>query len=249
MFTNVSNDCCKIFMTVDANEVERRNFMQFRHEMKHEITFSDMMALRVRLSAVCKRDRHATDGKYLIRSLYFDNPNDSALREKNDGVLNREKFRIRYYNGDLSFIHLEKKVKRNSLGYKLSCALSAEEAQKISDGDMEWMKDDARELIRELYGKWRTGGFEPKTVVDYTREPFVFEAGNVRVTLDYNIRTGMSPKDFLNPECPTLAVQGNPIILEVKWDDYLPTIIKDAVRLENCRTGAFSKYAACRAYD
>ena len=223
--------------------------MQFRHELKHEISLSDMMALRARLSAVCKRDSHATDGKYFIRSLYFDNPADRALREKNDGVCNREKFRIRYYNGDLSFIHLEKKVKRNSLGYKLSCCLTADEAQKIADGDMEWMKDDGRELVRELYGKWRTEGFAPKTIVDYTREPFVFEAGNVRVTLDYNIRTGLSSTDFLNPDCPTLPVQGNPIILEVKWDDYLPSIIKDAVRLGNCRTGAFSKYAACRIYD
>ena len=86
--------------------------MQFRHELKHEISLSDMMALRARLSAVCKRDVHAKDGKYFIRSLYFDTPADRALREKNDGVCNREKFRIRYYNGNLGVIRLEKKVKR-----------------------------------------------------------------------------------------------------------------------------------------
>ena len=220
--------------------------MQFRHELKHEISLSDMVALRARLGAVCKRDSHATDGKYLIRSLYFDNPIDTALREKQDGVCNREKFRIRYYNGDLSFISLEKKVKRNSLGYKLSCRLTKEEAERIARGEFEWAKNDERALVRELYDKWRIGGFAPKTIVDYTREPFIFEAGNVRVTLDYNIRTGLSSTDFLNPDCPTVPVQGNPIIMEVKWDDYLPSIIKDAIHLENCRTGAFSKYAACR---
>lgn len=223
--------------------------MQFRHELKHEIGTGDMMALRARLGAVCKRDPHAVDGKYFIRSLYFDNPADSALREKICGVCNREKFRMRYYNGDLSLIHLEKKVKRNSLGYKLSCELTADEAQKIARGDMEWLKNDSRELVRQLYAKWRNGGFAPKTIVDYTREPYVFEAGNVRVTLDYNIRTGLSSTDFLNPDCPTLPVQGNPIILEVKWDGYLPSVIKDLIGLENCRTAAFSKYAACRAYD
>ena len=228
---------------------ERRNVMQFRHELKHEIGYADMLVLRARLGAVCKRDPNATDGKYFIRSLYFDTPGDKALREKLGGVRDREKFRIRYYNHDTSLIKLEKKVKRGALGYKLSCTLTKNEAQSIADGDMEWAKDDSRELLRQLYSKWRNERLAPKTIVDYTREPFVFAAGNVRVTLDYDIRTGLSSTDLFEPAYPTFPVRGDPIILEVKWDNYLPSIIKDAVRLENCRTGAFSKYAACRAYD
>ena len=82
--------------------------IQYRHEWKHEISYSDLLAIRQRLRAVAQADPHAIDGKYLIRSLYFDNLNDKALREKIDGVNLREKFRIRYYNGDLSLIHLEK---------------------------------------------------------------------------------------------------------------------------------------------
>ena len=84
--------------------------MNFRHEYKHEINYSDMIALRGRLRAVMKPDENGADGKYLIRSLYFDNIADKALREKLDGVNNREKFRLRYYNKDTSFIRLEKKV-------------------------------------------------------------------------------------------------------------------------------------------
>lgn len=223
--------------------------MQFRHELKHEISRTDMLVIRARLGAICGCDPHAKDGKYFIRSLYFDNPADRALREKLDGVRNREKFRIRFYNGDLSFIRLEKKVKRDSLGYKESCALSADEARAISQTDMEWMKNDDRPLVRELYEKWRNGGFAPKTVVDYTREPFVFSAGNVRVTLDYDIRTGLSATDFLNPDLPTLPVCGDPVIMEVKWDGFLPDIIRDAIQLGDRRAAAYSKYAACRAYD
>ena len=82
--------------------------MDFRHEWKHEVNYCDMLALRQRLGAVMKRDPHALNGKYYIRSLYFDNIYDKALREKLDGVNFREKFRIRYYNGDLSYIMLEK---------------------------------------------------------------------------------------------------------------------------------------------
>ena len=222
--------------------------MDFRHEWKHEINYSDMIILRQQLKAVMKRDENAIDGKYFIRSLYFDNISDKALREKIDGVNCREKFRIRYYNGDTSLIHLEKKSKINGLGNKQSANLSAEEAQKIVDGDFDWMIDCDRPLVQELYSKMKSQGLRPKTIVDYTREPFVFSAGNVRVTLDYDIRTGIYCTDFLNPDCITIPAGNAPIILEVKWDEFLPSVIRDIVQLESRHTAAFSKYAACRIY-
>ena len=92
-------------------------------------------------------------------------------------------------------------------------------------------------------------GLKPKTIVDYTREPFVYGPGNVRVTLDYDIRTGLACTDFLNPDAVTIQAAQAPIILEVKWDGFLPQIIKDAVQLENRHAAAFSKYAVCRMYD
>ncbi len=222
--------------------------MDFRHEWKHEINYSDMVVLRQRLKAVMKPDENAVNGKYFIRSLYFDNISDKALREKIDGVNCREKFRIRYYNGDTSLIHLEKKSKINGLGNKQSANLSAEEAQKIVDGDFDWMIDCDRPLVQELYSKMKSQGLCPKTIVDYTREPFVFSAGNVRVTLDYDIRTGLYCTDFLNPDCITIPAGNAPIILEVKWDEFLPSVIRDIVQLESRRTAAFSKYAVCRIY-
>lgn len=223
--------------------------MDYRHEWKHEISFSDMMILRQRLGAVMQRDKNAKGGKYFIRSLYFDNTADKALREKLDGVNNREKFRIRYYNLDPSLIHLEKKSKRNSLGSKESAELTAAEAQAIVDGDWEWMRDADRPLVRELYSKIQSQGLRPKTIVDYIREPFVYAPGNVRVTLDYDIRTGLRSTDFLNPDCVTIPAGDAPIILEVKWDAFLPSLIRDIVQLEGRHTSAFSKYAICRIYD
>ena len=222
--------------------------MKYRHEWKHEISYGDMLVLRQRLATVMKRDIHAIDGKYLIRSLYFDNASDKALREKVDGVNVREKFRIRYYNNNTSFIHLEKKSKVNGLCLKDSTVLYFEQAQAIANGDYGFMVNSGVPLIQELYSKMMSQGLKPKTIVDYTREPFVFAPGNVRVTLDYNIRTGMNCTDFLNPNCVTVPAGDAPIILEVKWDEYLPDIIRDAVQLPNCRVGAFSKYAVCRIY-
>lgn len=222
--------------------------MELRHEWKHEISYSDLLAIRQRLSVVGKRDVHAVNGKYLVRSLYFDNLSDKALREKLDGISCREKFRIRYYNGDTSVIHLEKKSKIGGLGNKQSASLTAEEARWIVDGKRDWMLHSERPLVQELYVKMTTEGLRPKTIVDYTREPFTYGPGNVRVTLDYDIRTGLQCVDFLNPECSTIPVPGDPIILEVKWDDFLPEIIRDAVQLDNRRVGAYSKYAASRMY-
>lgn len=222
--------------------------MKFRHEWKHEISYSDLITLRQRLRAVADMDPHAVNGHYEIRSLYFDNLSDKVLREKLDGVNRREKFRLRYYNRDTSLIHLEKKSKQNGLCSKESVLLSREEVRAVTEGRYEWMAGSDRKLVQELYCKMRSQGLKPKTIVDYTREPFVSSPGNVRVTMDYDIRTGLRCTDFLNPACVTVPVCDRQIVLEVKWDEFLPMVIRDAVQLEGRRTTAFSKYAACRIY-
>ena len=221
---------------------------QYRHEWKHQIDPSDCAAVRQRLRAIACADTHAEGGKYLVRSLYFDDSFDTALREKLDGVNRREKFRLRYYNGDLSLIHLEKKSKWNGLGSKFSASLSLQEAGQLLSGRLDWMMDSGRPLVQELYHKMKSRGLRPRTIVDYTREPFVYPPGNVRVTLDYNIRTGLGSTDFLNPDRITIPLPGTPAVLEVKWDQFLPAVIQDAVQLRGRQAAAFSKYAACRVY-
>ena len=222
--------------------------MTWRHEWKHEINVSDLLQLRQRLGAVMEKDSHAADGKYEIRSLYFDTPGDKALREKIDGVDRREKFRLRYYNRDHSRIWLEKKSRRGGLGNKQSTGMSGDEAQAVIENQWGWMMDSGRPLVEELYCKMKFQGLRPKTIVDYTREPFVYAPGNVRVTLDYHIRTGLYGTDFLNPDCVTVPAKDAPAILEVKWDAFLPSVIRDLVQLDGRRTSSFSKYAACRRY-
>lgn len=222
--------------------------MNFRHEWKIEINAADRIALRQRLNAVAGIDSHAVNGRYSIRSLYFDSPTDQALREKIDGVNRREKFRIRYYNGDTSLLRLEKKSKQNGLCNKQSAVISEAQAQAIVDGDLSWMMESNVPLVQELYSKMRTQGLAPKTIVDYVREPFVYRPGNVRVTFDYDIRTGICCTDFLDPACVTVPAGEAPIVMEVKWDAFLPDIIRDAIQLPGRRITAFSKYAQCRVY-
>lgn len=222
--------------------------MDYRHEIKHVISPGDAMSIRANLSAVARLDPHAQkDGCYLIRSLYFDDPDDTALQEKLDGVNERRKFRIRYYNDDLSYIMLECKMKRDGVGCKLQERLTLEETQRILNGDVAWLVTSNRPLLAMLYVEMKLRHLRPRTVVAYQRVPYVYGPGHVRVTIDWNIRTG-SPRDFLNPSALTLPLPDSTTLLEVKWDEYLPNIIRQATALRSRQPSAFSKYAACRVY-
>lgn len=223
--------------------------MDYRHEWKHQLNYGDFAALRHRLRSALPHDVHVgPDGTYHIRSLYFDTPGDRALREKLDGVNCREKFRIRVYNGSDAYIRLEKKSRRDSLGNKTSAVLTRGEAQAVVDGDLDWMACHREELVRELYHKMLYERLSPRTIVDYRREPFIFAPGNVRVTLDWDLRTGLRHTDLLDPAYPTVPA-GEPVyLLEVKYDQFLPDLIRDLVQLESRPAAAFSKYARCRIY-
>lgn len=222
--------------------------MDYRHEWKHNINYSDMIALRQSLQVIASPDKNAIDGRYHIRSIYFDNLYDTALREKIDGVNKREKFRIRLYNNDTSYITLEKKSKINGLCSKQINRLTLEEAKLIQAGEYEWMRKSDKPLVTEVFSKMQSQGIKSKTIVDYDREPYIYGPGNVRVTFDYNIRTGLMETDFLNPDCITIPAGDPVIILEVKWDEFLPDVIKNAIQLKGRQVSAFSKYVACRIY-
>ena len=183
-----------------------------------------------------------------MNSLYFDTPDNRALREKVNGVSRREKFRLRYYNSDTSTVLLEKKLKTGSLCAKLQTELTLEDTLALVQGKYKVFERNSPPLLLELYQKMAVQGLRPRTIVQYTREPFVYAPGNVRVTLDYHIRTGTISSEFLGPDCCTIPIPNNPAVLEVKWDSFLPSVIRDLVQNPGTRTAAFSKYAACRIY-
>ena len=223
----------------------------YRHELKYEISHVDYLAMRSRLMSIMSSDPHTDEnGLYQIRSIYFDNVYDKALREKEDGVAKREKFRIRWYNDDLSFVTLEKKMKINNLCLKYDATITEEECNKILSQDLEFMKSHPNELVRELYAKMRYQRLKPKVLVSYTREPYIYKPGNVRVTFDSNIRTSLFRQDYLAKDAINISSTEEPdnMILEVKYDAYLPGIIQDIIQCKNLRVQAFSKYGACRRF-
>ena len=220
----------------------------YRHEYKHEINTSDMITLTMRLNAAMKRDEYSSpDGTYAITSLYFDDVYDTALKEKINGVDRRDKFRLRRYNDNVDTIKLEKKSKRDDLCLKESATISGEDAKRIIAGDTEFLLKREEDVCRELYCRMQQG-LMPKTIVAYTRRAYTYPAGNVRVTLDYNIRTSPTPSDFLSPDALTVPAGDSKILLEVKWDEFLPDFIADLIFIPGRRSGSFSKYAQCRIY-
>ena len=162
---------------------------------------------------------------------------------------NREKFRLRYYGTDTSFIRLEKKFKRKGLCGKRSASLIQDQAEKILRGDYEFLLKSADPLLIELYSKIRGKGLRPKTIVCYDREAFVYAPGNVRITLDRNLYTGLGSIDFLNTEIKGIKAMDSSRVLEVKYDEFLPELVRMAVQVPGRQAGACSKYALCRRFD
>ena len=227
------------------------SFKHYRHENKYEISKADYLAMRSRLRRIMSADPHTNeDGSYQIRSIYFDNIYDKALKEKIDGAAKREKFRIRWYNNDFSFITLEKKMKINNLCLKYDARITEEECHRILNGDIEFMRTHPEELVKELYAKMKYQRLKPKVLVSYVREPYVYKSGNVRVTFDSNIRTSLFSQDFLTKEIVNISATDTPkeMLMEVKYDAFIPGIIQDIVQVKNIRQQAFSKYGACRRF-
>lgn len=218
---------------------------KYRHEFKHRINMTDFIVITERLGHIAGPDEHMKNDSYFVRSLYFDSFNDKVLREKLDGLNTREKFRIRYYDMDDGFIRLEKKSKRGSLCMKDSALLTREQTEKIIEGNYDFLSVSDKPLLREFYIKLCVGQLRPKLIVDYRRKAYVYPYGNVRVTFDYEISSSGDTKSFFNARDGSVPVPEE-IIMEIKYDEFLPGIITDIVNISARQSGPFSKYAAGR---
>ena len=224
--------------------------LKYRHEMKHKIMNADIVTIKSRISSIMKLDKNASnDGKYLIRSLYFDTPEDKALLDKINGLSIREKFRIRLYNNDISFIRLEKKIKHNNMTAKISANLTKAQVKKIIANDIEFLKESDDKLLQEFYVKLKCDRLRPKSIVDYYREAYTYGVGNIRVTIDRDIKTPINTIDIFDTKAQCISIiENNTSVLEVKYDEFIPDFILDLIQINKCSSTAISKYASSRAY-
>lgn len=219
----------------------------YRHEYKFLISRQASELLKRRLPYVMQRDAHAgPTGQYTIRSLYFDDLQFSAFEEKVSGIDNRTKYRIRCYNYSDTYFKLEKKEKKGHLTRKT--------AQRVTRADVERMQSNPAMrgsgnpgvLEEELRLQCSSRGTRPVVLVDYDRTPFVCVNGNTRITLDENLRTIPYVHDIFAPGQPAIPVmEPDQVILEVKFDDFLPGYLSDCLADIPKAPMAISKFAMC----
>jgi len=220
--------------------------MQYRHEWKHEISYADLLSIRQRLRAIAEADPHAINGVYHIRSLYFDDYFNSAYEEKEMGVYFRKKYRIRVYNCQDSVIRLERKIKQDKYIYKESAPLSRVEFYRILDGDYGFLLESDHNLLREFYFECISNFMRPRVIVDYDRNPYILDEGTVRVTFDKKVRAAVESFDIFNADLPTLpAMPKEKLIMEVKFTEFLPKLVRELLPPKSSELVAASKYVMC----
>jgi hypothetical protein len=215
-----------------------------RYEYKFLISAAEAADIGARLSHAMSHDKNYAEKDYFIRSLYFDDRSYSAYYDKVNGVEHREKFRIRFYNNDPSYITFERKLKHGIKVEKSQFSITEADARQIIGGDFSVIKSYDNGLAADLYAKFARG-FISSAVTDYEREAFTHPASRTRVTLDKNLRALLSFNIF--DDNISLPVYDNgDVILEVKFDTVLPEFIKRLMPRNIGQPLAISKYCLCR---
>ena len=222
---------------------------KYRHELKYLIDQGQMLLIRQRLEKTMRLDEHVKGGSYLISSLYFDDYDDSCFHDVGAGVDLRKKYRMRYYDHDDSRISLECKAKRQNLMLKRSTLLNKEESRALVKG--RYLRDISAqdEMKKEFTGKMMAQGYHPVIIVEYERIPYVYKAGNVRITFDMNVRSSKDIENFLGDykRLRPVLPHGS-LIMEVKYDEYLPNVIYDCLNTGDLEQLSISKYTLCRRF-
>lgn len=219
---------------------------QYRNEWKYLIDTAQKEVICSRLRPFLKLDKHAENGSYMIRSLYFEDYYHSAYEEKDAGVLRRKKYRIRIYNCSDHSIKLERKKKFGAYIYKESAPLTREEVYKILDGDYEFLLHSNHPLCREFYVECMSNVMRPRTIVDYEREPWILDEGTVRVTFDMDVRAAVGGFDIFDASLPGLHVlEPGKCVMEVKFTEFLPQFVRDILPDRSSEFTAVSKYVLC----
>lgn len=223
---------------------------KFRHELKYIITDIQFEELKIRLPSLLQVDKNTMDdGTYFIRSLYFDDHMNTSYYQVLNGVSKREKYRIRYYNHDDSYICLEKKFKINNMTNKTSCRVTRKQVEDLIEGKLE-IKKENHKLLNEFIIKTKFYGYKPIVIIDYNRIPYTYVSGNVRITLDYNISMNYKISEFFEKTGTSIPItEKGKHILEVKYDEFLPNYISWLVNINTLEQTSYSKYLNSRLME
>lgn len=200
--------------------------MRFRHEKKFLINEHTAEILRARAASIMKPDENG--GSYIVNNLYFDDRYDSFYHGKYLGRYVRDKFRMRFYNGNKSFIRLERKHKEGYVAYKDTMQITAEQYQMAKSGDLNFILKEEAPLWQTLAMIYRLKGLRPTAAFSYKRRAFVYEPGDVRFTFDSPPFAADEDLPFhYEPLGKIFGKEAySPMLLEVKYTNFLPEVIR-----------------------
>ena len=218
--------------------------MLTRHEEKHILTYAQYAVLYQRALQVLHPDEHGDNGTYTITSVYFDDPADTGLAEKLDGLALHSKFRLRTYDHAADFIKLERKDKQGILTQKLDGILDRTQLSLLgTPGAWAALEGSAQSLLQQMQAK----ACRPVVGVRYIRDAFYHPGSDFRLTFDRQLEALPPDTDILfDPSCQGLPVLGpGQVVMEIKYGSYLPSFARK-LTLANAPQLSLSKYALCR---
>lgn len=231
--------------------IKEAGLPKYRHEYKYLTDGMQNAVLKTRVKALLSRDKHADEeGGYRVRSLYFDSPYDECYYENESGIGERDKYRIRIYNGNPNRITLEKKSKSRQMTLKQACFIGEDVCRRLMERQTVRITCDMEQTQRRLLLEMQRKAMRPAVIVEYLRYPFVEQNGNVRVTFDEQLCSSNEISAFLQERIPLRPVMEKGMsVLEVKWDEFLPGYIRNQIQLDSLQWQSFSKYYLCRKYN
>ena len=220
-----------------------------REEKKFLMGLTDFYQKRFYLEQLLHKDPHNGVSGYKVRSLYFDTPYDTDFNEKEAGVELRRKIRLRIYSPDSDFAMLEMKQKQGAQQRKRSLRLSRARAQGLIEGDYSQLLRYQEPFAAEIYGLMMRQCYLPKTIVEYNRTAFIAKENKTRITFDRNVVSTESDFNLFSPRLNMAPVLDPAyVIMEVKFNGFLLSYIRDALNSVDRSELSVSKYVLARQH-
>ena len=226
--------------------------IHYRHEYKYPLTHGQVILEDAKISAIASKDAHVGDaGFYNIRSLYFDDYENSCFLDNENGIDNREKYRIRIYNHSTERINLELKQKIRGKTSKKSCLITLSQCRQLMNGVIPGDIKPNQQVLHKLAYLMAVRLMRPSVIVAYDRVPYVYRLNdaNVRITFDSNIISSGSIQSFLNEKiCGRGILPMGQALMEVKFDSFLPDELYNLLQLDGLTASTFSKFYLCKKF-
>jgi len=219
-----------------------------RHELKYYINQNDYLILKSILDKTLSKDLYqGNTGGYFIRSVYFDDFHDSAMEEKLSGVQNRSKYRLRIYDLKQDWAKLERKSKFDNYINKVSVHIDRNAVSDALKGNFSFLQNIEGEHASQLLFDLSKKHVKPVLLVDYVRDAYTLPFNNVRVTFDKQLRVNTSHFSIFDDTVDTMPMQkSDVVILEIKYNNFLPRWISHLLQGRSSTRSAISKYAQGR---